>query len=373
MQLASNKVIFVNAVALVSGGGLITLKEFIKNIPPDNTYVYYIFSSIPSLEQEFPNKNIKYIFFNHKKNISRIYWDYIGMRNWSKTNSLRPDFIISLQNTPVNFYNNEIPQISYVMQCIPFIDRQWNFFNREERKMWFYKNIYPFFMKAYIGKLHMIVTQSEWVGKSFIKKFNISKDKVFPIRPILKDLHKYILLKSYFDTNYYNIFLPSAPHIYKNNEEIVNALIHLKNNNTDISKIKIHLTFYENEDNNLKNKINKNNLIDNFIFLGRLDYKVMLSYYKYCDLVVFPSYLETFGLPLLEAAAFGKPIICANEFYSQEVVSGYEGAILIDVDSPTLWANSIYNEYIQKRKFKNYEAKFNETWKDFFRIIDSNF
>jgi len=42
---------------------------------------------------------------------------------------------------------------------------------------------------------------------------------------------------------------------------------------------------------------------------------------------LFPSYIETFGLPLIEAAAFGLPIGVANEAYAHEVLKGYNRSL----------------------------------------------
>lgn len=44
---------------------------------------------------------------------------------------------------------------------------------------------------------------------------------------------------------------------------------------------------------------------------------------------VFPSLIESFGLPLIEATIFGKPLICNNTLSTSEVVSSYPLAKLL--------------------------------------------
>ncbi|MCF6330977.1 MAG: glycosyltransferase [Sulfurimonas sp.] len=361
--------IFVNATALTTGGGLVTLKQFIEAIPEDCNIVYYIFCSDFSLKKEFSKNNIKYIYPQYKRGIYRIYWDFIGLHRWSKKNNLKPDLIISLQNTTVRFDNKNIPQISYVMQAIPFVNKRWNLFSKQQRSLWFYKNIYPFFMSMYLGDNHYVVTQSKWIKYEFAKKFNFPLEKIFAIRPIINIIES--SEKYEFDKKKFNIFCPSSPFVYKNNIEIASALIFLKNNNYDISMFKVYITFEEKDDVLLYESILENGLGNNFTFLGRLSYDNMLKCYNGCDIVVFPSYLETFGLPLLEAASFGKPILSTNEEYAKEVIDDYEGAKLLDINSPEQWGESLVKEFNERNSYNKYRANFQESWGNFFILIKS--
>lgn len=360
-------IIFVNATALSAGGGLSTLRQFLENIPEECTFQYYIFCSLRNLENEFSKKNIYYVYPKYITGLKRIYWDIYGLKKWSKKSCIKPDIVISLQNTTVRFDNEKIPQISYVMQAIPFVNKKWNLFNKQERTLWFYKNIYPYFMSINLGKKHYVVTQSKWIKYEFSNKFNFPLEKIFAIRPVIKINDS--TEKINFNKNTFNIFCPSSAFIYKNNIEIVNALIYLKSSNYNISKIKVHITINSNDDSVLIDTIIKNQLNDNFNFIGRICYQDMLKFYCSCDLVVFPSYLETFGLPLLEAASFGKPILASNEGYSQEVISGYKGATLLDINSPDIWGKAILKEQKNPKIYNNYKADFKESWKDFFQLI----
>ena len=358
--------IFVNATALTSGGGLVTLRQFLDNIQPKDDCFYYVFCSVNYLPSMYKKDNVKFIFPKYRKGVARLYWDYIGLKRWSVSNYTVPDLVISLQNTTI-FFDKHTPQISYIMQSIPFVDKQWNVFNKRERILWFYQNIYPFFMGLNLGENHYVVTQAKWIKDKFSIKFNFPLERIFPIRPIVNiSLNEE---KQKFNMGEYNVFLPSSPFVYKNNVEVANALIYLKSINQDISKFKIFVTFENKDDVDLHNVIGLNNLENNFLFIGRLMYKEMLKYYNGCDLVIFPSYLETFGLPLLEAAAFGKPLVCANESYAKEVIGNYSGATLLDVNSPNKWGESILENFKTRKKYNKYTADFKESWGDFFKLI----
>lgn len=70
------------------------------------------------------------------------------------------------------------------------------------------------------------------------------------------------------------------------------------------------------------------------IFLGRVPDDDLPALYSLCDLFVFPSLYEGFGLPPLEAMACGKAVVCSNSSSLPEVVG--DAGVLVspyDVDA----------------------------------------
>jgi glycosyltransferase involved in cell wall biosynthesis len=62
--------------------------------------------------------------------------------------------------------------------------------------------------------------------------------------------------------------------------------------------------------------------------LGRLTDEELVEAYRRCDMVVFASLYEGFGLPILEAQAMGRPVITSN-FGAMREAAG-DGALLVD-------------------------------------------
>jgi glycosyltransferase involved in cell wall biosynthesis len=62
--------------------------------------------------------------------------------------------------------------------------------------------------------------------------------------------------------------------------------------------------------------------------LGFVPYAELLQLYNACDVFVFPSFYEGFGLPVLEAMACGRAVVCSDASALPEVVDG--AAILFD-------------------------------------------
>jgi glycosyltransferase involved in cell wall biosynthesis len=74
--------------------------------------------------------------------------------------------------------------------------------------------------------------------------------------------------------------------------------------------------------------IAREGLADHVEFLGPVVPEALAQLYRRCRAFVFPSTVETFGNPLVEAMASGAPIACSNAAAMPEVVDG--AAVLFD-------------------------------------------
>ncbi len=68
------------------------------------------------------------------------------------------------------------------------------------------------------------------------------------------------------------------------------------------------------------------------VLVGEMPFEKLRSVYREASLLVFPSKLETFGLPLIEAMASGIPVIAADASCIPEIVG--DAAVLFDPDDP---------------------------------------
>jgi glycosyltransferase involved in cell wall biosynthesis len=62
------------------------------------------------------------------------------------------------------------------------------------------------------------------------------------------------------------------------------------------------------------------NIQNNICFKGRVETRELMDYYRNCRVFVFPSVIETFGNPLLEAMSVGVPIACSNQAAMPEIL-----------------------------------------------------
>ena len=80
-------------------------------------------------------------------------------------------------------------------------------------------------------------------------------------------------------------------------------------------------------------------ITDQIDFLGRVPYRLVPYLYANASAFVFPSYLETFGHPLVEAMAMGVPIVASTGTCIPEIVC--DAASLFDPQNPQELASKV--------------------------------
>lgn len=316
------KVIIVNNPAARSGGALTILKEFLEKISKSKcNRKFYVFVSLEELKK-YETKNLKVIVIAPQGFKNRIIWDNYGLKKYLNKALIKPNIFLSIQNTGVNIYK-KIPQLLYYHQSLSIVNLKWSFFKKNERLYWMYENIYPLFIKQYLGRIEKIIVQTEWVKNSLNKKFNYPLEKIILMKPEIKKID--IDKVNKIEKNKFRIFYPATPLIYKNHKIIIEALGEIKKEENDIDKkIECIFTFSKGESLELDYLIERYNLESIIKLVGKISYEKVLEYYKNSDLMVFPSYLETFGLPLAEAQQFQLPIITLDLPYAREVLGNYK-------------------------------------------------
>jgi glycosyltransferase involved in cell wall biosynthesis len=72
--------------------------------------------------------------------------------------------------------------------------------------------------------------------------------------------------------------------------------------------------------------------------------------YRDCNALLFPSRLETWGLPISEARQLEKILIVSDLPYAHETVGGYKNAVFIDPLDHLAWA-SVIERLVNERLF----------------------
>ena len=90
------------------------------------------------------------------------------------------------------------------------------------------------------------------------------------------------------------------------------------------SKLECIFTFSRGENAEIDKLIKKYSLENIIQLVGKISYEKVLEYYKNSDLLIFPSYIETLGLPLIEAKKFNLNILAVDLPYSREAIGSYK-------------------------------------------------
>lgn len=344
-----NSYIVVNATALDQSGALSILKQFISTIPNDN-YNWMFFTS-DKIKIENNQQNIKIIHVSGVKNLlKRLWWDTFGLSYWLNRHRITPIACMSMQNTGFNVFNRKIPIFIYYHQSIPFYPLKWNPFYKSQRTLWFYKNIYPFFVKLFLTRETIIFVQLDYIKQGFVNSFKHKSNRVKVFSPSIKLPN--IINPIDLPNHSLNLFYPASDFLYKNHKTIISAITEIKGN------LILHLTIPGKSDSRI-------------LYHGSMPYSEVLSMYYSCDALLFPSYIETFGLPLLEAAMTGMPIIAADLPYAREVLDGYEGVQFVDYDNVNAWKKAIEN-LTKGRRYKPISISNRPGWLQLINTITSN-
>jgi glycosyltransferase involved in cell wall biosynthesis len=189
-------------------------------------------------------------------------------------------------------------------------------------------------MPKIINMADGIITVSECSKRDILKFFPIDETKVF-VTPLAAD-DKYKPLdrtncKNILKENY-NIDKPFILYIggFSPRKNVKSLIISFSEIYKDLQKEYQLLLVGANKDdgNSLKQLITNVNMDSKIKFTGFVPEEVLPIFYNTCDVFVYPSLYEGFGLPPLEAMSCGTPVITSNISSIPEVVG--DGGILID-------------------------------------------
>lgn len=359
--------IIVNATATRSSGALSILNQFIVSIPSDSQELYYIF--VNPCFRRISKSNVIYVNVDTVSWAKRIIWDNFGLRSWINKQNIDVDLIVSFQNTGIR-YNKAIPQLIYYHQLLPLIDYRWNIFKTNERLFFLYKNFYSFFVSCSLNSQTHVVVQTPCIANAFQRKFAIDSSRIHVIFPSVNSIAADKIERIEWNDDCFHFLYPATPLIYKNHEVLLKALARILDKSIDLgSKIRYHFTFNKGDHQQIDRFINKCGFQDNIVYEGVLSYEQLLTLYKSAHALLFPSYIESLGLPLIEAASFGIPIIASDLPFAHDVVGNYEGAQFVQYDKPELWEKAIISS-CDKKSYTPMLTEIQNAWQPFFELIN---
>ncbi|UZJ79346.1 glycosyltransferase [Fictibacillus sp. KU28468] len=359
--------IFVNATSADVGGAFTITDQFIQSVKLyDQKNIYYIFVSNNKFDH-YKCETRKIIKVNAKKWVNRFLWDTFGIKKWSTKHKIKPDKIISLQNTPVNYPT--IKQIVYIHTTVPFLSYKWRLFNNKERILWFYKNIYPFFIKIFLNDNCKIIVQANWFKNIVTKKMKVNPDRIFVVKPNSKLTITDIKVEK-SDIDYRLFFYPAADYVYKNHLIILKAMRQLKISDKELYR-EIKIIFTLDESSWVYKEAIKLEVNDQISFVGHLEKEEVLQYYLNSQAILFPSYIETVGLPLLESAQLKKYIICSDEEFAHEMLCNYNYVSYVPTHNSIDWMTEIIKSLGVEGNIGLFNEVEEEGWGKFFDIAKS--
>ena len=323
----------------------------------------------------FVNKRIKKVCFpNSKKSwLLRLYYEYIYFYFLSKR--LRPDIWVSMHDISPNIKSKM--KLLYCHNPAPFYKLKLK--EIIIQPIFFLFNIfYNFFYLINIKKNDYVFVQQLWIKKIFIKKFDLKN--VIVSQPNTMNCLKKENNDIFFSENKKDkiiLFYPTFPRVFKNIELICKAINCLE---LQIKKKIEFIVTIDGKENRYSKYIYKKWSSHEFIkFIGKQNYSDIIKIYRKTDYLVFPSLLETWGLPLTEAKNFNIPILVSDLPYAHETVGNYEKVLYINPKSIFDWSHALksaINKKIKYKKIKLIKKKHKDVlqnWHEFWNFILINY
>lgn len=273
----------------------------------------------------FYHKLIRLISRKIKNKLERFFY-----YNKSFLNSYKIDLLFCPFSAPT-YAEKDIPlvAIGYDLQHLdyPF------FFNSQEREH------RTTFLKNLLQKSQQIICISEFTRQSFIKHFNAPESQ-FSVVPICIQDRWQILSQEAVTTHLTQLgienrnyaFYPANYWSHKNHRMLLVAYGMYRQQFPNQALDLVFTGTLKTEENQLREAVKAMGISEQVHFLGFLEEEALGAIWQGCKCLVFPSLYEGFGIPIVEAMAFKKPVLCSNVGSLPEV--GGDSVLYFDPRKP---------------------------------------
>lgn len=317
------KVVF-SGVNIFSGGTLNVYRETLKDVvdqhlDENNTVIAFVFKK--ELFSDIQGK-IEFIEvpFARKSYFHRICFEFVYLKKWSKDKNV--DLWIAMHDLSPNVIAKK--KYTYFHSAQIFYRMPKNKIKYDLRTFAFSK-LYKYFISINSKKIDGYIVQADWIQYNMEKMF--SPKSVVVIPPNTPMVESMDINKGFCKDDIIRFIYPAYPRVFKNFEVIGEASRVL--NQYDL-KYEILFTI-DGTENAYSRMLYKHFSNDrHIIWLGIQDYKELQMKYMNSDVLIFPSELETWGLPITEMIHYRKRIIAIDLPYAHETASDYDDIVYFD-------------------------------------------
>lgn len=306
--------ILVYDVAAEDGGGLFVLKSFYQEVLlTEKRDIEWLF--VVSNRELEPKHNVSVIVREDVKKSWLHRWSFENREMPRLIQAWNPDLVISLQNMPIRRCRRR--QFVYLHQSLQFCPYQFSFLKREERGLAIRQRIICEIYKRTLPLAEQIYVQTRWMKEAMEEWISYEENRISVI-PVTVDVsQKYKVVDRKWNSR--TFFYPARAEIYKNHRVIIEACKLLLKDG--VSDFRVIFTV-EKEKNAYAEELVKLSEELPIEFVGNLSLEEV--YRRYGESVLlFPSFLETCGLPLLEARAVGTMILASDMPFCHEALDDY--------------------------------------------------
>ena len=363
------KIIVLSGANLFGGGTLSIFKDCISYANDALSKEYIIFALVFDKSNFYQYQNVSFIEFKsiRKSYFHRIYYEYYYYHTYFKNKEIYLWFSIN----DISSYVIANRKAVYCQNAIPF--RKLTLTDLfDQPKLFLFSLLYKELYRINIQKNNYVVVQQSWMRDYFNQAFKVDKSKIIVASPNIKESSKVDIQPKPSNENKV-FFFPTYPRPFKNIEVILKAAEILET--LDYNNFTTVITINGTENHYANRLVKKYKFLKCVNFIGLIDRQEVYQYYNLADCLIFPSKLESWGLPITEFKQFNKPMLVANLPYAKETVGDYNKACFFNPDDDKQLANLmgkvIRQEVIDFETTKRvaYKYPYSKDWEGLFKIL----
>ena len=334
--MQTQKHVVVSAVNFSEGGPLTVLQESLEAaaqcLPAD-----WKITALVHRKDLITNPRIETLAFPQSKRswFTRLWLEWVAFDRLSR--SLKPDLWLSLHDITPRVRARR--QAVYCHNPSPFHKLTWRD-ARLEPAFALFNLLYGRLYGAFLSRNHTVVVQQAWLRQAFRRLYAHPNVVVaYPMRPDeeVTAPAQACGMGPFSGSRPLVMLYPALPRVFKNIEVLCEAIKRLPPAVSDAVELRLTLSGAENA--YVRDLHQRFSSVPGVRFIGRQTRQQMAEEYRACDVVVFPSRLETWGLPITEAKALNKPLVVADLPYAHETAGNCSAVSFLPVTDAQVWAN----------------------------------
>ncbi len=363
--------IVISGINFFEGGPLKIFKECLGELSSEKYKQYSIIALTHKNELfggNYPD-NFSFIEFplSRKSYLIRLFYEYLYFYFFSRKRNI--SLWVSLHDTsPI------VKAKRQVVYCHnPSVFRPSNFSDLLlQPRLFFQTLLYNWVYKFNVRANSFIIVQQSWIREAFMSFFKLAPENIIVAKPSLRKPFSFQIREAVRKDDVVSFFFPAYPRPFKNFEIICQASEILSSN--DVSNFNVYLTIDGTENKYSEKIFNAYSNIKNINFVGILNDEEMDYYYRLADCLIFPSSLETWGLPISEAKQFDLPIILIDLPYAHETLGDYKKAVFFEEKNVERLSELMKDFINRELVFKEHsqvevDSPKAENWEELFKII----
>lgn len=313
------KTIIVSGVNLSEGGPLSIMRSLLNYLEQSDLANEYIIYALVHSKKLYPNiRNIELLEYPdvNKSWGNRVIFEYFRCRRISR--DLNAYLWLSMHDVTPNV--TAMRRSVYCHNAIAFYKTDFHSFFSNP-KMYIYTVMYKYLYRINISKNDYVIVQQKWLKDIFQKMYKLDPKKIIVAQPVSPEFPT-ALKSNLTSTKAFQFIYPAFPRHFKNFEVICRAAERLENK--AVQNFRIILTIDGSENDYSKKIVEKYQNLQCINFVGLQNRENIEGLYASSDCLIFPSKLETWGLPISEFKRYKKPILTVDLPYAHETVGNYE-------------------------------------------------